>query len=35
MHAFGYTENKDNDLELNKIPGNVHTGIKADMVGPG
>ncbi|EGR32246.1 hypothetical protein IMG5_090950 [Ichthyophthirius multifiliis] len=34
-HAFGYTENENNELALNKMPSQQFTGTKSDSIGPG
>lgn len=34
-HSFGYTENPNHDLELNKNPNQVHSGMGGERVGPG
>lgn len=35
LHAYGYNENDNNELELNEPPIEYHKGEKADTVGPG
>lgn len=35
IHAFGYNENDNSELELNEPPIEYHKGEKGDVVGPG